>query len=157
MCCVESIFFMMITLAWVTFAPGFSQHFSSQCHNQMQAGIRVFSTFGVHSHLKCFSEQSSSQKSNQLILASHSLHLQPPPPLRWPFFLPCPSSGEVRSSGEVAAATLFFVLRVFHSALSVLSRVLPAQPRSEETPSGRVARSLTSHGLPTSGPWATLA
>ena len=104
----------------------------------------------------CFSEQSSSQKSNQLILASHSLHLQPPPPLRCPFFLPCPSSGEVRSSGEVAA-TLFFVLRVFHSALLVLSRVLPAQPRSEETLSGRVARSLTSHGLPTSGPWATFA
>ena len=38
----------------------------------MQAVIRVFSTFGVHSHLKCFSGPSSSQKSSQLILASHS-------------------------------------------------------------------------------------
>ena len=124
---------------------------SPVCHNQMQAVIRVFSTFGVDSHLKCFSEQSSRQKSSQLIWASHSLHLQPPPPLRSPFFLPCPSSGEVRSSGKVAA-TLFFVLRVFHSALLVLSRVLPAQPRSEETSSGRVARSLISHSGPNSGP-----
>lgn len=135
------------------FAPGFSQHFSSCCHNQMQAVIRVFSTFGVHSHLKCFSGQSSSQKSSQLILASHSLHLQPPPSLCSPFFLPCPSSGEVRSSGEVTG-TPFFLLSVFHSALLVLSS--PPRPAlSEETPSGRVAPLLTSHGLPTSGQWAT--
>lgn len=117
--------------------------------NQMQAVIRVFSTFGVHSHLKCFSGQSSSQKSSQLILASHSLHLQPPPPLHSPFFLPCPSSGEVRSSREVTG-TLFFLLSVFHSALLVLSS--PPHPAlSEETPSSRVTPLLTSHGLPTSG------
>lgn len=92
----------------------------------MQAVIRVFSTFAVHSHLKCFSGQSSSQKSSQLILASHSPHLQPPPPLRSPFFLPCPSSGEVTSLGEVTG-TLFFLLSVFHSALLMLLSP-PRQP-----------------------------
>lgn len=122
---------------------------SRRCHNQMQAVIRVFSTFGVHSHLKCFSGQSSSQKSSQLILASHSPHLQPPPPLRSPFFLPCPSSGEVRFLGEVTG-TLFFLLSVFHSALLVLSS--PPRPAlSEDTPSGRVVPLLTYHSLPTSG------
>lgn len=128
MCCVESIFFMMITLAWVTsqhLRSGFSQHL--QCvTTRCKAVIRVFHIQSRDSHLKCFSEQSSSQKASQLMGASHSLHLQPPPPLRSPF-LPCPSS-EVRSSGKSLPPYSFSSVSSIPPLL-VLSRVLPAQPR----------------------------